>query len=164
MSTRPQLEWEKEHPDNLMDLELQVRSLKQQLKDEREQAQQAIQDARRQSAQANRSRAKLKQVLSPFYQALRMIFEELSDVETDSTAESSPATGPISERAYQAWKERLPPACGKIIDALLVQSLTSSQLATMCKMHYDTAVKSLGILTKNGLIQKNGNLNQLRRL
>jgi hypothetical protein len=134
------------------------------LEGELQDSQDALQDERKRSANGFRAQARLKQSLQPFYQALQMIFGDLEDVEVEPTGESAAATGPISERAYQAWKERLPPACGKIIDALLVQPLTITQISSMCKMHYDTASKALGILSKNGLIQKNGNLNQLRRL
>lgn len=70
---------------------------------------------------------------------------------------------PIPASVYEAWKGRLPPACGKIIDALLVQPLSSSQMVTYCKMHYNTVINSLTILRKNGLVEKDGNLHRLKR-
>lgn len=167
MSTRPQLEWGGISPsENLADLEREIRSLKQQLKDEREQSQQAIQDARKQSAQANRARAKLKQALSPFYQALRMIFEELDDIDAENFTIGQPSgiNQPPNAAAYAAWKQQLPPSCAKIIDALLVQPATNSQLKTLCKLGSTSVSEGIRILTINNVVEKDGNLNRLRRL
>lgn len=128
----------------------------------------ALRDERERSATAFRSMARLKSALSPFYKALQMIFGELDDVDGDqggaAAGSSAAANQPVSEAAYRAWKDRLPPSCGKIIDALLVQPLNNSQLKTLCKLGTSTVIEAIGILKKNNLVDKQDGLNRLRRL
>lgn len=131
-------------------------------------AQDALQDERKRSAGAFRSMARLKQSLNPFYQALQMIFGDLEDVDEVDSMSSRVRPGgtlqPPNAAAYTAWKQQLPPACGKIIDALLVQPLSSSQLRTICKLGSTSIAVSLATLKNNKLVEKDGSLNRLRRL
>jgi hypothetical protein len=69
----------------------------------------------------------------------------------------------IPSAVYDAWKQRLPPACGKIIDALLVQPMTNMQLKKFCKLGTSTVPQMITILTNNKLVEKQGAVNHLRR-
>ena len=81
-----------------------------------------------------------------------------------SSQQSSSAPMPHNRDAWNAWKQQVPPACAKIIDALLVQPLTQTQIVSFCKMRQSTASQMLGILKRNGLIEMDGRLNRLKRL
>lgn len=70
---------------------------------------------------------------------------------------------PTPSAAYDAWKQRLPPSCGRVIDALLVQPMGYTQLKNFCKMGQSTLDQALAKLRANGLIEKDGTLNRLRR-
>lgn len=76
---------------------------------------------------------------------------------------SDGATQPIPSSLYDAWKQRLPPACGKIIDALLVHPMTNMQLKKFCKLGTSTVPQMITILSSNKLIEKQGAVNHLRR-
>ena len=99
--------------------------------------------------------------LRPLHQILAEMFNADPGIMPQSQA-SSPA--PHNQDAWRAWKQQLPGPCAKIIDALLVQPLTQSQLITYCKMHYTTVSKTLGILKRNGLVEHDGKLLRLKRL
>lgn len=80
------------------------------------------------------------------------------------SAQPNVASQPIPEGAYRAWKERLPPACGRVIDALLIQPMSYAQLKNFCKMGASTLDGALAKLRANSLIDKDGSLNRLKRL
>ena len=90
--------------------------------------------------------------------------EDLPEGDTEAPESSSGASQPVSEVAYSAWKSRLPASCGRIIDALLIQPLSQTQMATICKMHYNTVKNAMVILRKNGLVEQDGTLYRLKRL
>lgn len=95
-------------------------------------------------------------------QSGRVVF---GGIEAPASQQPSPSTPmPHNRDAWSAWKQQLPPACGRVIDALLVQPLTISQLRTICKIGYSTVTSALGILSRNGLIEKDGDRNRLKRL
>lgn len=71
---------------------------------------------------------------------------------------------PIPASAYDAWKERLPPSCGRVIDALLAQPMNYVQIKNFCKMGASTLDQALAKLRANQLIEKDGTLNRLKRL
>jgi len=100
--------------------------------------------------------------LRTLYIALHGFFGDVQPIE--STQQSAPTNQPHSPAAWTAWKQQLPPACGKVIDALMVQPLTSTQLKSMCKVSYETVRQALLTLGRNGLIEKDGDLNRLKRI
>jgi hypothetical protein len=82
-------------------------------------------------------------------------------------AQPEPGGGPpqpIPSEAYTAWKQRLPPSCGRVIDALLVQPMNFQQIKNFCKMGASTLDQALAKLRANALIEKDGSLNRLKRL
>jgi len=130
-----------------------------------------LSEVRRQRDVMEAALRNLRAVLSPLFLGLKAVFGEIEATIGSDDGFSHPENPqgtmgpkPHNRQAWDAWKQQLPPACGRIIDALFVQPLMASQIATICKMHYDTATKSLAILSRNGLIEKDGNLNRLRRI
>ena len=97
------------------------------------------------------------------YKMLCLLFDGRGGPEVGVVV-STDVTQPIPVEAYAAWKNRLPPACGKIIDALLVQPMNNSQLKRFCGLGTSTVPQMITILKSNGLVEKDGDLNRLRRL
>jgi hypothetical protein len=124
----------------------------------------ALLDARKQRDQALRAMAMLRQNLQPLYDSLRALFGEMEAAGATSSPPSGNPSQPISPSAYDAWKATLPPSCGKMIDALLVQPLKATQLKTMCKLGSGTVSEGLTILKRNGLVDYDGTLYRLKRL
>lgn len=79
-------------------------------------------------------------------------------------ATESSASAPPSEAAWRMWKERLPGACPKVIDALLIQPLTATQLIAATKTSHSTIQRALSVLEANSLIEKDGQRIRLKRL
>jgi hypothetical protein len=102
--------------------------------------------------------------LRPLHQILNAIFDGAETSVSSAPTPSSSTPAPHNRAAWEAWKQQLPDACGRIIDALFVQPLTASQLATVCKAHYSTMTAGLRILERNSLIEKDGKRNRLKRL
>lgn len=121
----------------------------------------ALADSERQVAVAKRVLGKLRGHLQPQYETLQVLFGQLESAGVGG--ESSGATQPIPESVYSGWKQRLSPACGKVIDALLVQPMTHTQLNNYCKAHYETIRVALNTLKSNSLVEKNGNVWSLKR-
>jgi hypothetical protein len=120
------------------------------------------------TATLHREQAPLRQVkkiLDPLHRALQALYGEIeaAGIEDSSAPAAAAAPGqPIPETKYAAWKQRLSPACGKIIDALLVQPLTHSQMVVYCKMHFDTIGKALKIMKANALLEQDGKVYRLK--
>lgn len=114
----------------------------------------------------------LRQQLSPLYRALQAVFGELDAAGvTDSAAPAAaagvPQAGPDARvtAVWESWKSRLPPACGKIIDALLLHNeLTQAQLKVAAKLGTSTVSDAVWKLNKAGLINKNGRRVSLKQL
>jgi hypothetical protein len=100
--------------------------------------------------------------LTAILQSGRVVFGGPGAVNEAQSASGAPA--PPNRGAWDAWKQQLPGRCGKIIDALLVQPMTQTQLVGYCKMDRSTVSKMLTILSRNSLVDKDGNLNRLKRL
>lgn len=100
--------------------------------------------------------------LSAILQSGRVVFGGQGAVGEAQSVSGAPT--PPNRSAWEAWKQQLPGRCGKVIDALLVQPMTQTQLIGYCKMDRSTVSKTLTILTRNGLVEKDGNLNRLKRL
>lgn len=103
---------------------------------------------------AQRVLSRLRKQLQPQYESLQALFGELDQAGAVAESVVGTAGQPIPASRYDAWKQRLPPACGKVIDALLTQPLTQSQLETYCKMHFNTVRNSLLTLKSNSIVEK----------
>lgn len=148
-------------------LEAESRELHRQLDD-------AQVEARRAREDANRAMGMLRTQLGPLYRALQAVFGELdaAGVEerqgfTTSTGDNgSMASAPSKNSAvWAAWKERFPPAVGKVIDALLLHGeMNQGQLKIACRIGSSTVTDCVSKLNKAGLINKNGGRVSLKAL
>lgn len=92
------------------------------------------------------------------------VFQSAFGGRTTAPPEADGAPMPQSTTAWQMWKDRLPPGCGRIIDALLIQPLTMTQMIRACGMAYGTIKNNMTILKNNSLIEKEGERWKLKRL
>ncbi len=79
-------------------------------------------------------------------------------------ATASGAPQPPDESAWNMWKQRLPGACPKVIDALLIQPLTATQLIAATGTSYSTVQRAINVLEGNSLIEREGTRIRLKRL
>ena len=110
----------------------------------------------------------------PLYRALQAVFGELdaAGVTDDAPqrspaaqANDAPATDARTKAVWESWKSRLPPACGKVIDALLLHGeLNQAQLKVAARLGTSTVSDSVYKLNKAGLINKNGGRVSLKQL
>jgi hypothetical protein len=134
----------------------------------------AEREAKRAREDADRALSMLRRQLNPLYRALQAVFGELDAAGvTDSheavpTSTASATSGGVEPRvraAYEAWKQRLPPMCGKVIDALLVHGdMNTTQLAIAAQMHRTNVPKAIYKLNQVGLISKNAGRFSLKQL
>jgi hypothetical protein len=130
---------------------------------ENKQLQECLRESRDEAERLLQTVDKVFARLRPLHQVLTAIFE--GTVETvSSPTQSSGAPMPHNRDAWQAWKQQLPDSCAKVIDALLVQPLTATQMVTVCRLAYPTITAALRILERNGLTQKEGRLVRLKKL
>src|SRR6185437_5134245 len=134
--------------DLIESLRGEISGLQQQLQEQRA-------DARRAAVAAARGSQELRRVLTPLYQALRMIFGELDAMGVNEGSGES-AMPSKTTKVWQAWKDRLGGSPAKFIDALLThEEMNAAQLrvAMQCRLQtvYDAASKlnKLGLITKN---------------
>lgn len=104
-----------------------------------------------------------RDVMGRMLHALRAVF--------GGNLEAAPAAAPTSgipqppnEAAWRMWKERLPEPCGRIIDGLLIQPLTQTQMSRMARIHTSNISRYLQILRSNSLVEKDGDRWRLKRL
>lgn len=71
---------------------------------------------------------------------------------------------PQAPDAWKLWKDRLPGATPKVIDALLVQPMTATQLIAATRTSYSTVQRALSVLRANSLTENDGERIKLRRL
>jgi hypothetical protein len=104
---------------------------------------------------ANRSLSAVKNQLLPFYEAMKVLFDELEDVEAGG---SSPQSG-----KWELIKQRLTAKQGAIIDLLNVQgSMTTSQIAAATRSSGESARQMMDKLRQQGLVEKNGTMFTLK--
>lgn len=102
-----------------------------------------------------------RQAVGKMLHSLRAIFSG-GDVQS-STPSASPLQPP-NDAAWQMWKQRLPGACPKVIDALLIQPLTATQLIAATGTSYSTVQRALTVLQNNGLTERDGTRIRLKRI
>lgn len=151
-------------PSRVVELENEIRGLRRQLEDARVEAQRAREDAAR-------ALGALRRQLSPLYRALQAIFGELDAAGLSDTMMNGPvpdAPPPTQRKDYAiwaSWKEKLGPSCGRIIDVLLLHGdLNQQQIAMAAHMHRKTAANNIGIMSRAGLISRNGSRISLKSL
>lgn len=122
-----------------------------------------LREERRQRAMVERGAVALRQVLTPLYQALGMVFGELdaagveaSDGVSAGTAPATAATARPSSPVWESWKQRLGGASAKIIDILLLHGELSQE---QIRIHVGTNRKqtiydAISKLNKAGVIVK----------
>jgi hypothetical protein len=109
----------------------------------------------------SRGQAKLKQQLSPLFEALKMVFGELQDVEATATI----SAGAASLVKWQSWKEKLPGRPAEFIDLLLLHNeMTGAQLQAAARCGKDTVYQTIAKLNKAQLLVKNGGKFSLKAL
>lgn len=116
---------------------------------------QASYDSDLRQARAERDRAvavvtTLRKQLAPLYHALQKVFADTESVQ---------ASGGVDEReltVWNRWKEKLPPGCGKIIDALLTHGrpMNTTQLSIATGLRRASIPNLIVMLKKAGLITK----------
>lgn len=121
-----------------------------------------IADLREEFEQFRASVDRDRSVVGPILNGMRSLFNGGSVPSTSTPVGNAPQ--PHSTAAWQAWKEQLPASCGKVIDALLIQPLTRTQMIAICKMDYSTVKKAVQILERNALVEQDGKFVRLKRL
>jgi len=155
--------------DKIDSLERQVAKLRGELSDVRHELTRVREDS-------NRALTALRQQLSPLYRALQRVFGELDDAgvpevggpSAAASASSSPGTATPDARVtavWESWKSRLSPACGKVIDALLLHGeLNSVQIKVAARLGTSTVSECITRLNKASLLDKNGGKFSLKAL
>lgn len=127
-------------------------------------------ELREQLFDLNNEVASLRDALQAFrnqvaaLQTGRVVFGGAAPPSQSATPSEGGVPVPHNRAAWEAWKEQLPSGCARIIDALLIQPLTPTQMISICKMHQTTVSKNLIILKRNGLVENEGRLVRLKRL
>ena len=147
----------------------QIRDLRDRVADLEADLDRAREETGRAKRDAGKAVAALRRQLAPLYHALGAIFGEMDAAGLDappvSTASSPVAGTGDAQGIWAAWKQKLPPACGKIIDALLAHGeLNAAQLKVACRLGTSTVGDGLGKMYKLGLLNKNASRYSLKNL
>lgn len=116
--------------------------------------------------------AAAKSIASRLYNAHLALLAFFEVYETPATGGAAPMTMPAAADTllphdvtkWNAWKQRLSGPTGRIIDALLVQPLTATQIATQARIHSTNVSKYMAPLKANGLLEQDGSRWGLKRL
>jgi chromosome segregation ATPase len=134
-------------------LERELRVVRQSLAD-------AERELARARAESERALSALRKQLSPLYRALQAVFGELDSIPQDEREDTDRAS-PV----WEAWKSKLSPACGKVIDALLIhKELNGQQICVAAQMGKNTMYDVITRLNKAGVLVKNGGRFSLKKL
>lgn len=103
----------------------------------------------------------LRQQLSPLHRALRAVFGEIElaigEEELSNGGGARPQTGSGTDPRWEHAKQNFPGVPSQIIDALLSQrELNLTQLAGYCRRDYSTIKRAAQVLSKAGLLAKEG--------
>lgn len=130
-----------------------------------------IAELRNEIADLRENMEKFRATIARDREQLGAMLHGLRSIFSDGTAPASvqtPAPGvdyqPPSREKWGAWKQQLPSGCGRIIEALLIQPLTQTQMIQLCKMHRTTVSANMTILRRNSLIEQDGKFWRLKRL
>jgi hypothetical protein len=149
MSSRPLLNQGPELPDDSVRLRREIAGLEKELQEAKDQAALAKKEA---SEAVNAIRALRKQ-LEPMYTAFRMVFGEISRVESDKD------TAPELQTQPDVWQSRIQkvgPGEGRILQTLLDGGeMTFSQIRSAAKTHGSTH-HFMSVLLNRNWVQKTG--------
>jgi chromosome segregation ATPase len=145
----------------ISELEIELRQVRRELSDAELRAERATEDA-------GRALGMLRKQLGPLYRALQAVFGELDAAGIHETREGGPAPAESSDRVsavWTAWKSKLSPACGRVIDALLTHGeLTGQQICVAAHMGKNTMRDVITKLNRAGVLAKNGGRYSLKQL
>ncbi len=112
-------------------------------------------------SESDRALGALRKQLSPLYRALQAVFGELDAVPDQDEGAGQGRVSPV----WDAWKSKLSPACGKVIDALLVhKELNGQQICVAAQMGKNTMYDVISRLNRAGVLNKNGGRFSLKQL
>lgn len=120
-------------------------------------------DGRRAKRDVDRAISALRTQLTPLYRALQAVFGEIDAAGVSDT----PVHGVDARTAkiWDGWKEKLPGATARAIDALLLQrEMSQQQLAIAVGISRQHASNIISKLNTTGLINKNGGRISLKSL
>lgn len=159
MSTRPLLSNGPQAVRSEEDYEALQRKVER-LQDEIADAKLKIQEERNRSARTLRAQGRLRHELSPLYNALKGVMEELP-----SDEEAGSPSAPQSNDKWETQKRLFPGKPSEIIDLLLIRSnMSTKELATANRSDPRTITKAIFILNNAGLIEKNAGRFSLKQL
>jgi len=151
------------HELRIAELETQLRAMTRQRDD-------ANRETKRAQEDAQRALSMLRTQLGPLYRALQAVFGELDAAGVTEDRRPEPGDAPPAAPAknvavWEAWKQRMPPAVGKVIDALLLHGeLNQVQIKVAARIGSSTVTDAVYKLNKAGLINKNGGRVSLKQL
>lgn len=126
---------------------------------------QLITDRKRELKQLEGMIAVTAAKLRTLHLALTAFFGSSSAPASVATADTGvDANMPHDVTKWNVWKQIFPEPTGRIIDALIIQPLTATQLAMQAKMHPNKVSKYMTPLKNNELVEKDGSKWRLKRL
>lgn len=128
-------------------------------------AEEALRQERQKNAALEAGVTNLRQVLTPLYQGLRMIFGELDAMGVQGETASITGLDPRKAAVWEDWKRKMPGIPARFIDALMLHGeLTQTQLRLHAKCAHGSVAGVVSQLWKAGLINKNGGRISLKEL
>jgi hypothetical protein len=138
--------------DRTPELQTRIRSLEQELIQERAK-----------TAQMERGVQEIRDILTPLYRALRMLFGEMDAMPMSGT--SGGAVAPGKKAIWESWKQKLGGQAAKAIDVLMMHGeMNRTQLRIHVGCATRTVTDIIYKLNQAGLINKNGGKISLKEL
>lgn len=124
----------------------------------------ALRQEKLKNAAVERGVSQLREILSPMFSGLKMVFGEIDSMGVGS----SPFSGGIDPRkaaVWEDWKRKLGGKAADAIDALHIHGeMTHTQLKIHMKCGQQTVYDTVHRLNKAGIINKNGGKVSLKQL
>lgn len=136
----------------------QIRQLKEQVHDLRQQLTMAIHERDQARKGIARAVATLRQLLLPYYRTMQVIMGEIEEAGIDNA--------PAADARWEPIKKRLPPRLRECVELLLAQgSMKRKEIAAAMHMNYTGCVNNvIGRLVREGLVVDNGGKMELKEL
>lgn len=139
------------------------------LRDQLDIANRQIESAKRESS---RRVAAIRDILSPVFNGMRVLFGELDQIPADSAPQSTPAqpssNGGYSDKkaeVWNLWKQKLGNACSRIIDALLAHgTLSRQQICIVTGITSNNLSGPLDKMRKAAILELNGGAYSLKQI
>ncbi len=148
-----------DHRDRIIQsLEKENVDLKRDLKHAREE----LASAKGESARAIEQ---LRRLLTPFKQAIMMVFGEMDTIGGEAQCEPGQPVDDKKAAVWESWKQRLGGQKAKCIDAFLTHgALTATQLRVIVGCANSSVPGLISDLRQVGLLEKNGGKYSLKQL